>query len=87
MKKDFNGKVTKVKNGSWTVFSELCKSCGLCLQKCPNKALIFGKEKGFTGGSLPQVDPEKCNLCRTCEINCPDCAIKVEKDTKEKPTK
>lgn len=47
MKKDFNGKLTKVKKGSWTVFTELCKSCGLCLQKCPNKALFLARKKAL----------------------------------------
>lgn len=79
MKKDFNGKLTKVKKGSWTVFTELCKSCGICLQKCPNKALIFGKEKGFTGKPLPQVISDKCTFCQSCQLNCPDCAIRVDK--------
>ncbi len=77
--KNFRPKATKVKKAHWTVFSELCKGCGICLEKCPNKALIFGKEKGFTGRSLPQVIPEKCNLCQACENHCPELAIRIDK--------
>ncbi|MBU3957045.1 4Fe-4S binding protein [Patescibacteria group bacterium] len=78
--KNFEPKTTKTKKGTWTVFLGLCKGCGICLVKCPVKALIFGKEKGVVGQSAPKVIPEKCNLCQTCEINCPDVAIRVDKN-------
>jgi len=77
--KNFDPKTTKVKKGSWTVFLGLCKGCGICLIKCPEKALIFGKEKGIVGKSAPKVIAEKCNLCQICEINCPDVAIRADK--------
>lgn len=69
--KNFKPKITKVKEGSWTIFLGLCKGCGICLEKCPTKALI--------GIPTPKVNPEKCSLCGICELNCPDCAIKVDK--------
>jgi len=78
--KDFQPKTTQVKNGSWTVFKGLCKGCGICMEKCPNKALIFGKEKGVANKPAPKVIAEKCNLCQTCEINCPELAIRVDKN-------
>lgn len=78
--KTFDPKTTKVKTGSWTVFLGLCKGCGICLEKCSLKALIWSKEKGVTDSPAPQVIPQKCNLCQTCQINCPDCAIKVVKN-------
>lgn len=75
----FKLKKTNLKNGSWTIFLGLCKGCGLCLIKCPNKALYFAKELGIYSTPAPNVDPQKCNLCGLCEISCPDCALKVEK--------
>lgn len=77
--KDFIPKTTKVKKGSWTVFPDLCKGCGICLEKCPTKALVFDKEKGIGGKPVPKVIAEKCNLCQTCEVNCPEVAIRVDK--------
>jgi len=77
--KGFSPKTTKVKKGEWTVFAGLCKGCGLCLAKCPSQALLFGKEKGAGGNPVPQVVAEKCHLCQTCEVNCPELAIRVDK--------
>lgn len=77
--KNFKPKITKVKKGSWTVFLGLCKGCGLCLEKCPAKALSFSPKKGVYNQSAPKVNPKKCNLCGICETICPDCAIRVDK--------
>ncbi len=77
--KDFRPETTKVKKGSWTVFLDLCKGCGLCLVKCPKKALCFGKKQGVYSTPAPAVDPEKCELCGICEMLCPDSAIRQEK--------
>lgn len=78
--KNFDPKKTKVKKGTWTVFLDLCKGCGICLAKCPTKALIFDKEKGIINKSTPKVLTDKCNLCQTCEVNCPELAIRVDKN-------
>ena len=78
--KDFKPKSTAVKGGSWTSFAGLCKSCGLCLSKCPNQALVFSQELGIASKPIPQVLPEKCNLCNICETVCPECAIRIDKE-------
>ena len=78
--KKHKAKTTTIKNGTWTVFSTLCKGCGICLVKCPTKALVFGKDFGVYLTPAPRVLAEKCNLCKICEISCPDCAIRVEKN-------
>ena len=58
----------------------LCKSCGLCLEKCPASALSWSKEKiNFISRPLPEVDINKCIACGICEHICPDCAISVIK--------
>ena len=37
-------------------------------------------EKGYVVAEI--VDPEECNFCKMCEINCPDFAIYVVKEAK-----
>ena len=76
--KDFQPKSTEVRKGNWTVFKGLCKGCGICLLKCPNQALVFGQDKGVSNQSIPKVLANKCNLCQTCEVNCPERAIRVD---------
>lgn len=62
------------------IFPNLCKGCGLCLEKCPQKAIAFSKIKlGFYSTPTIEIDLKKCNLCGICEIVCPDSAIKVRK--------
>lgn len=79
--KIFKAKNVKVKEGSFTLFPELCKGCGICVEKCPFKALEFtDTDLGVYSTPTPEVDPEKCTLCKICEIFCPDCAIRVEKN-------
>ncbi|MCL5411450.1 MAG: 4Fe-4S binding protein [Patescibacteria group bacterium] len=66
------------------IYKELCKGCGICLEKCPIKALTWStKEVGHYSTPIPEVDDTKCNQCGTCELFCPDCAIKVKEKLKE----
>jgi len=80
--KNFKPQTTKIRGGSWTIFLGLCKSCGLCLEKCPTRAIIYSKEKGIYRKHAPRVISENCNLCGICETICPDCALKVDKKEK-----
>lgn len=71
----------KYKKGNivWETFPEICKSCGFCIEKCPQKCLSFdGGNIDFLGMPTVKCKVEKCTACRVCEQNCPDCAIKVE---------
>ncbi len=70
-----------MKKGDWVIFPYLCKGCGLCLAKCPVKALSFGKTPGVYSNPTPIVDQKKCILCGLCEEVCPDCAITIKKQT------
>lgn len=46
-----------------------CTGCGLCLVKCPRKAIIM---KEATDGFLyPSIDKSKCVNCNLCKKNCP----------------
>jgi 2-oxoglutarate ferredoxin oxidoreductase subunit gamma len=61
-----------------TVIPSLCKGCGICVEKCPVKAISFSDEIGFFGNPVPQVDTDKCIGCQNCSVFCPDTAIKVD---------
>jgi 2-oxoglutarate ferredoxin oxidoreductase subunit delta len=78
--KDFKPKEYQDNEKKVTVFHGLCKGCGLCLEKCPQKAIIFSKKDlGVYSTPSVEIDPKKCNACGICEITCPDSALKVEK--------
>lgn len=64
---------------SWERFPEYCKGCGLCIVRCPVKALAFSNDLNFLGTQMPQVDINKCTACGLCQLTCPDGAIKVTK--------
>jgi len=61
------------------IVPKYCKGCGICILKCPVKALSFGKTLGVYGTPTPDIDIDKCIACGNCFRFCPDCAIKVEK--------
>jgi len=61
------------------IYQGWCKKCGICIAFCPPKVLD-ADEAGY-----PVVkDMEKCTGCQWCEIRCPDFAIVVHKEHKEK---
>ena len=64
--------------GYMTIYTGLCKGCGLCMVKCPGGCLSWSDELGFFGTPAVKVDDKKCTLCSACEQVCPDCAIAVE---------
>lgn len=83
---DFHGKFKKeIQNKredekkAWERFPEYCKGCGLCIVRCPVKALTFSNDLNFLGTQMPQVDIGKCTACGLCQLTCPDGAIKVSK--------
>ncbi len=61
------------------IIPEHCKGCGICIVKCPFKALAFGKNLGFCATPIPDIDLEKCTNCGICSRFCPEGAINVEK--------
>jgi 2-oxoglutarate ferredoxin oxidoreductase subunit delta len=77
---DFKAKEFKDKEKSLIVFRGLCKGCGLCIEKCPMKAIKFSeKDLGVYSTSSIEVDISKCNTCGICETVCPDSAVRVSK--------
>ncbi|MCL4516063.1 MAG: 4Fe-4S binding protein [Firmicutes bacterium] len=81
--KVFEGLVTEAPKGSWTIFPELCKGCGLCIEKCPTDAIRWSTELGAYGSPRVESDMEKCIVCNICAQICPDCAISVKRGPKD----
>ncbi len=65
------------------IIPDHCKSCGICIAKCPLKALSFGQKLGLFSLPIPEVDLKKCTACDICSRFCPDDAIKIEKEKLE----
>lgn len=70
--------------GTWTVFPDLCKGCGLCIEKCPTQVIYWSEELGFMGTPAVKTRIEGCIVCGLCETVCPEPAIRVERKNKEK---
>jgi 2-oxoglutarate ferredoxin oxidoreductase subunit delta len=81
-------KAVTTKNGKayFHNFPDLCKGCGLCIEKCPVDTIGWSEHLGVYG--TPTVEPghgKDCIACMMCQLVCPDCAILIEKiDNKKK---
>ena len=74
--------IYKNKEKTGEVDPSLCKGCGICIEKCPVKALSFGEDLGYFALPVPTIDIEKCIVCGNCRRFCPDGAIGVNKNLK-----
>ncbi|MBL7058688.1 4Fe-4S binding protein [Patescibacteria group bacterium] len=75
----FKPKIISDKKKTFTTWTDLCKSCGLCIHVCPVKCLSWDDKKITSHGlSSIKIDIEKCIACRGCERICPDLAIEVK---------
>jgi 2-oxoglutarate ferredoxin oxidoreductase subunit delta len=51
-----------------------CKGCNICVALCPTQVLALDEHEKATVIAL-----ERCTLCRSCELHCPDLAIEVSR--------
>jgi 2-oxoglutarate ferredoxin oxidoreductase subunit delta len=51
-----------------------CKGCNICVALCPTQVLALDEQERATVIAL-----ERCTLCRSCELHCPDLAIEVRR--------
>ena len=58
----------------FTIKTERCKGCGICVEKKKKKVLGLDKL-----GKIQVVNGEACIACGQCEMRCPDYAIFVDK--------
>ncbi len=66
--------------GLWAIFPGMCKGCGLCIEKCPKKCIRWSEGLGVYGTPRVDADMKECIVCGICQMVCPDCAIRVEKN-------
>ncbi|TBW38990.1 4Fe-4S dicluster domain-containing protein [Siculibacillus lacustris] len=58
---------------------DLCKSCGYCVDACPQQQLRIGKALNAAGYRVVEVlDERECTACKTCTVVCPEAAIGLE---------
>jgi 2-oxoglutarate ferredoxin oxidoreductase subunit delta len=60
------------------VYERWCKGCGICIAFCPEGVL-----EPDAIGRCTVANPERCTLCKQCELRCPDFAITLQYDAKE----
>ncbi|HHW27964.1 MAG TPA: 4Fe-4S binding protein [Syntrophomonadaceae bacterium] len=63
--------------GIFAVFPELCKGCGLCIEKCPTHVIHWSKKLAFNGTTTVEPRMERCIVCGMCQTVCPDTAISI----------
>ncbi|MCX6639171.1 MAG: 4Fe-4S binding protein [bacterium] len=63
---------------------DLCKGCDICVQVCKQDGLkLVDAPDKWEGASVEMINPELCNFCKLCEIQCPDFAIRVLRKDEE----
>lgn len=73
----FEGVLYSIPKGYWVVFPDLCKGCGLCIEKCPTGAIVWSSQLGAYGTPRVALNPENCKSCGICSTYCPDAAIGI----------
>ncbi len=69
--------------GVFMISPDLCKGCGLCLERCPHDVIDWSEELGIYGS--PMATPARmqdCIACGICQLVCPDAAILIKKHKK-----
>jgi 2-oxoglutarate ferredoxin oxidoreductase subunit delta len=67
------------------IYRHFCKGCEICVEVCPKDVLRMAVTPDrWEGAVVEVVDVEACNACMLCEHQCPDFAIEVYNEKKEK---
>ena len=69
--------------------SETCTGCGICVEACPEEAIVLGlvgaSRRGAINYAAPvDVDEVKCSYCGVCVVMCPFNALTLKVDGQEK---
>lgn len=69
--------------------SEVCTGCGICVEACPEEAIVIGlvgaTRRGAVGYAAPvDIDETKCSYCGVCVIMCPFNALTLKIDGEER---
>lgn len=60
--------------------SERCKACYNCIRTCKTKAITISGGTNSKGYAYVNVDENKCILCGSCYVVCPDYVFEITKD-------
>lgn len=77
MEKQWQPNVYENDRGIFAVFPELCKGCGLCIEKCPTHVIQWSQNLAFNGTTTVEPRMEGCIVCGLCQTVCPDTAISI----------
>ena len=86
MGKTFTRFGSENKKAYFYISPDLCKGCGLCIEKCPSQVIDWSAHTGVYGNAI--IEPkrmERCTGCRLCQFFCPDAAIDILPKGKEAP--
>lgn len=69
--------------------SEVCTGCGICVEACPEEAIVLGlvgaTRRGAVSYAAPvDIDEAKCSYCGVCVVLCPFNALTLKIDGEER---
>ena len=84
MNKKFTSLKKRNQKALFAVSPELCKGCGLCIEKCPSQVIDWSDVIDIYGTAIVEAKRmERCTGCRLCQLICPDTAIDIIREGKE----